>query len=77
MTAMMVQIAPAEVGHKTKIQLPATNRVPTRDENERPLPRWRTAALCKTVGLQRVVYGRTIRFAEWLLANPPRTFTLR
>ena len=31
----------------------------------------------KAVGPLRVAYGRTIRFTDWLLANPSRTLTLR
>ena len=59
MKAMMMHIAPAEVGRRTRIQPVATNRARMHVENERPLPRRRTSALRKIDGLQRVVRARS------------------
>jgi hypothetical protein len=50
----MMHIAPAEVGHRTRIQPGATNRARMHVENERPLPRRRTSALRKIDGRLRV-----------------------
>jgi hypothetical protein len=58
MKAMLMHVAPAEVGRRTRIQPVATNRARMHVNNERPLPRRRTSALRKIDGLQRVDCGQ-------------------
>ena len=59
--AMMMQIAPAEVGHRTRIQPGAANRARMHVVDEWPLDRRRPSAMRKIDALQRVERG------------PPRT----
>src|SRR4029434_4143884 len=81
MKPMIMHIAPAEVGYKTRIPPRPTNHTPLHDENERPLPCRRRSALRIIDGPQRVDGSRpgtrraAVQSLPWLARTSTTAFS--